>query len=74
MKCPYCSHEMEQGKLRSKGGVYFLPDGEKLPKLYTENEMKKRRAVHLPPYMTPFSAGYPTAYLCRQCSKITIDF
>ena len=41
MKCPCCNNEMEKGKLRSKGGVFFLPDGEKSPKLYTENEMKK---------------------------------
>ena len=73
MKCPYCSNEMEKGKLRSKGGVYFLPDGEKIPLLYTEHEMKKRNAVYLPPYMTAHPAEYPTAYLCRSCSKIVID-
>ena len=29
MRCPICDKEMEIGKLRSRGGVYFLPDGEK---------------------------------------------
>ena len=39
MKCPYCGNEMELGKLRSRGGVFFLPDGEKTPKLYTQKQM-----------------------------------
>lgn len=73
MRCPFCNGEMENGMLRSKGGVYFLPDGEKTPLLYTEREMKKRNAVYLPPYMT-VPAEYPTAYLCRPCSKIVIDY
>ena len=28
MKCPFCGQEMEQGKLRSRGGLFFLPEGE----------------------------------------------
>ena len=74
MKCPYCNNEMEKGKLRSKGGVYFLPDGEKIPLLYTEHEMKKHNAVYLPPYMMAHPPEYPTAYICRSCSKIVIDY
>ena len=34
MKCPCCNNEMEKGQLRSRGGVYFLPDGEKKPLLF----------------------------------------
>ena len=74
MKCPCCSREMEKGQLKSRGGVFFLPDGEPLPKLYTEHEMKKHRAVYLPPFMTSLKAEYPTAYLCRLCSKLVIDY
>ena len=74
MKCPCCGHTMEQGQLRSKGGLFFLPDGEKPPKLYTESEMQKHRAVYLPPYLTSVVAEYPTAYLCRPCSKIVMDY
>lgn len=74
MKCPFCDNEMEKGELRSKGGVYYLPDGEKIPLLYTEREMKKRNAVYLPPYMTAHPPVYPTAYICRSCSKIMIDY
>ena len=74
MKCPYCSNEMEKGELRSKGGVYYLPAGEKTPLLYTQREMKKRNAVYLPPYMTAHPMEYPTAYICRSCTKIVIDY
>ena len=28
MICPYCGQEMEKGTLHSRGGNYFLPDGE----------------------------------------------
>ena len=73
MKCLYCNKEMEKGELRSRGGVYFLPDGEKIPLLYTEHEMKKRNAVYLPPYMLS-NFEYPTAHICRSCSKIVIDY
>ena len=74
MRCPYCNSEMEKGEMRSKGGLYFLPDGEKTPLLYTQREMKKRNAVYLSPYMTAIPAVYPTAYICRSCSKIMIDY
>ena len=73
MKCPCCNKEMDLGELRSKGGVYFLPEGEKTPLLYTAREMKKRNAVYLPPYMLG-DLVYPKAYICRQCSKIVIDY
>jgi len=74
MKCPYCNNEMEKGELKSRGGVFFLPDGEKMPKLYTENQMKKHNAVYLPPYMTAVLPEYPTAYICRLCCKIVIEY
>ena len=73
MKCAYCNSEMEKGKLRSRGGVFFLPDGEALPKLFTEKEMEKHHAVYLPPYLSAPSE-FPTAYICRACSKIVIDY
>ena len=74
MKCPFCNEEMEKGELRSKGGAYYLPEGEKVPLLYTEHEMEKRSAVYLPPYMTEQPPVYPTAHICRSCSKIVIDY
>ena len=66
--------EMEQGKLRSRGGLFFLPEGEGLPKLYTRREMEKHRAVYLPPYALRWWADYPAAQICRSCSKIVVDY
>ena len=74
MKCPYCSNDMEKGKMNSRGGMVFLPDGETLPKLYTEREMKKHNAIHLPPNMFDTKPEYPIAYVCRLCSKIIIEY
>ena len=73
MKCPYCGNEMEKGELRSRGGLYFLPDGESLPKLYTKREMEKHNAIYLPPYLLD-ATEFPTAYHCRDCSKIIIEY
>lgn len=74
MKCPLCGTEMESGKLRSKGGVFFLPDGEKTPKLYTHREMEKHRAISFPPFVLDVFPEYPSAYVCRECKKLIIDF
>ena len=73
MKCPICGHEMELGKLRSRGGVFFLPNGEKTPKLYTQKEMAKHRAVSFPPFVLDFFPEYPDAYVCRKCRKLIMD-
>ena len=73
MKCPLCGNEMEFGKLRSKGGVFFLPDGEKTPNLYTQKEMAKHRAVAFPPFMLGAFPEYPDAYMCRDCKKLIMD-
>lgn len=74
MKCPYCGNDMEIGKLRSKGGVFFLPDGERTPKLYTQKEMARHRAVSFPPFVLDFFPDYPNAYVCRSCKKLIMDF
>ncbi len=73
MKCPYCGKEMEKGTIRSRGGVYFLPDGETMPKLYSEREMSKHRAISLPPYLLQTIPEFPTAYACRECAKMIVD-
>ena len=74
MKCPYCGNDMEQGELRSRGGMFFLPEGEKTPKLYTKSQMKKNRAIYLPPHMLDIKAEYPTGYVCRLCCKIIVEY
>jgi len=74
MKCPMCGNEMEFGKLISRGGVFFLPDGEKLPKLYSEKELSRHSAISFPPYLLQASPEYPAAYICRACKKLIMDF
>lgn len=73
MKCPFCDNEMETGTLRSRGGVFFLPDGENLPKLYTAKEMKKHRAIPFPPFLSDAFVEYPNACVCRECKKLIMD-
>jgi len=74
MKCPYCQSEMERGKLKSRGGMFFLPDGETMPKLYINAEFEKHRAISFPPHLLDIKLEYPTAYVCRTCGKIIMDF
>ena len=74
MNCPYCGNDMERGELRSRGEMFFLPEGESTPKLYTQSEMNKHRAIYLPPYMLDVKAEFPTAYVCRACSKIIVEY
>ncbi len=74
MRCPICEKEMKIGKLHSRGGVYFLPVGEKTPTLYTRKAMSKHRAILLPPFVSfASSPEYPNAYVCRQCKKLMMD-
>lgn len=74
MTCPYCNGEMTKGELRHKGGLYFIPDGEETPLLFTKQQMEKHNAVYFPLYSLKSLIEYPTAYICRHCSKIVIDY
>lgn len=74
-KCPYCSNELEKGSFRSRGGNYFLPDGEKNPAFFSEKAFKKCRAIPLPPdFISYGQPQYPLAYVCRNCKKIIISY
>lgn len=79
MNCPYCGTEMEKGTLHSRGGNYFLPDGKKESKIvfYTKHYIEKAGAIALPP--DPYGGlfdpvEWPTAYCCRECKKIVIEY
>jgi hypothetical protein len=74
MLCPYCGQTMEKGVLRSRGGVFFLPDGECSPLFYTAKQMQRHHAVPLPPDMYSVTAEFPTAYACRACAKLLIEY
>ena len=77
MECPFCHSEMTKGTLRSKGGNYFLPEGERNPFSYSQKALEKRRGVMLPP--DPYrgaleTTDWPEAYNCRKCRKIFISY
>ncbi len=72
MECPYCHREMEHGELHSKGGVFFLPDGETMPMLYSEKEMKKHNAIAFPPFVFG-NKTFSEVHVCRECKKLIMD-
>jgi len=74
MLCPYCNGEMEKGQLRSKGGMFFLPNGERKPWVYAEWAMERHHAVQLQPSLFSLFPEYPTAYICRKCCKIIVEY
>lgn len=74
MKCPYCNGELERGELKSRGGLFFLPDGESMPMLYTDRQMEKHRAIPLLTNVTSLTSEGQAACVCRECRKIIIDY
>lgn len=66
---------MVRGEMKSRGGNYFLPEGHKIPGLYSEGSMKEVGAFILLPKSsdTSFHHYFPTAHLCENCNKIIID-
>ena len=78
-KCPWCGGELENGTLRSSGGNYFLPDGEKPTRMrfYTDAYISRSNAIALPPDpMTGLfeKIEWPKAQTCRKCRKIVISY
>lgn len=49
MKCPFCGKEMQQGKLRTRGDNYFVPNGCKALMLYTKKAWKTQAQLWSPP-------------------------
>ena len=76
MICPYCGQEMEKGTLHSRGGNYFLPDGESASGISfpAKQYFKKSRAISLPPGPWELSPTWPVAYCCRSCQKLIIEY
>ena len=72
--CPCCGGNLEKGTLRHRGSGYFLPEGEKLPSLYTSSELNRRSAIPLPP--SPYTLGKDpcVAYVCRSCRFLLIPY
>lgn len=74
--CPFCQNPLEPGTFHSRGSNYYLPDGEKLPSLYSEEALKKRNAIALPPspYSFEIKPKVPAAFACRHCGYILIPY
>ena len=76
MKCPFCGEEMSQGKLRTRGENYFIPDGCNPPLLYTNKSMEKAGAVLVSPdaFSAVYEANWQAAWKCDNCRKVIIDY
>ena len=76
MKCPFCGKDMQQGKLRTRGDNYFVPDGCKTPMVYTKKGMDKAGATLVSPDVLSanYEVNWQTAFLCKECRKVIADF
>ena len=76
MRCPFCGKEMQQGKLRTRGENYFIPNGNKTPMLYTKKSMDKAGAILVSPdcVCANHEVNWQTAFLCEECRKFIADF
>ena len=71
--CPVCSGPLTEGKLHSRGGNFFLPDGEKLPITYAKDSIERHNGVKLPPDSFG-GGGLPSCTLCRTCRLIFLPY
>ena len=65
---------MEKGALRSRGGVYFLPENSKVPTFYTEKPLRKANAIPFPPFPLDLEICFPEAYVCRKCHVLVMEY
>lgn len=75
MKCPYCAGEMIRGKIQARGGggMYWLPENEKIMVIVSDKKIEKHNGV---PLVTTNTIGPVTisAHLCDICRKIVIEY
>ena len=67
MNCPYCGNEMSIGKIYSKYGAFFVPNGEKLPLfplLMRDRFSNMGGAIITDP---------PQSYYCKECKKLIVS-
>ena len=72
--CPYCGEPLEKGELRSRGGVYFLPENSKMPAFFTEGSMRKANAIPFPPFPLGVEHSFPQSYVCRKCHVFLMEY
>lgn len=74
MTCPICGSEMKLGTLgaRAGGGLFWLPDEEKVKSIVSNNIIKKHNGIVLVDCKeTQISHS---AYVCEECHKIIMDY
>lgn len=69
MKCPFCSKEMEKGKVKSTKEIFFSSDEEKLV-FFAEVEEDVDILLSSNNWTSPAC----TAYHCDACRKVVIDY
>ena len=76
MRCPKCNCEMKKGTLNGRGDSFFLPEGEKHPKLISNKILEKKKAVLLPPdsFGSPFCDTWPSPLWCDKCKLLITDY
>jgi len=76
MFCPKCKNEMIKGTLNGRGDNFFLPEGERRPKLVSNKILEKKNAILLPPesFGLPFCEQWPIAFWCSECKLLIADY
>lgn len=74
MNCPICGNEMKFGKIgaRAGGGLFWLPDEEKVEFIVSNNTIEKHNGIVLVD-CKEFRISR-TAYVCEECRKIIMDY
>lgn len=74
MNCPICGNEMKVGKIgaRAGGGLFWLPEGEKVKFTVSNNIINKKNGIMLVD-CNEFRISRE-AYVCAECRKIIIDY
>ena len=70
MRCPYCAKEMEAGSLQSPDEIIWFPGTNRY---IFRHAALRDGAVPLSP-LTIRGYSAVTAYLCRDCQKVVIDY
>lgn len=66
LRCPYCNDELEKGYLITNGRRLIFSD-QKWKLFYTVEDNEILLDAHK-------LAAYHTAYICRNCKKIIIEY
>ena len=80
MNCPACGKEMKAGKIAyaPQAGIHFLPPGvQHLPRVVTKRGIEKQGGIVLdgPNNLGLLeSDGTLSAYICRECRKIVVEY